>query len=206
MGCPDAATWPAAGYATALIEVAALADVIVYVLGQAHNDEVRRSSCLLIRASKPVVVAITKVETDADAMIEHFRRILGGLPSCQTVPPDVPVVAFTDAAGGALPIRRRRFEYRVALNQVLVQVRIGRGGADRGDAAIASPLKVRACSTARRDLAEFDGGSPCNPASSRSRNAIAASLTGEPVPAASTATANASSGCWNFSAGRLPAT
>src|SRR5438034_5189685 len=82
--CPDMTTWASAGYVSRLVEVAALADVIVYTASdERYNDEVPTQFLhLLIRAGKAVVVVLTKMrEADADAMIGHFRQaILGGLP------------------------------------------------------------------------------------------------------------------------------
>ena len=164
--CPDMTTWAAAGYAARLIEVAALADVIVYVASdERYNDEVPTQFLhLLIRAGKAVVVALTKVrETDADAMIEHFRReILGGLPKLPDgSAPDVPVVAFpqmppevrADPAGDGS-------KYRVALlNQVLVQCESADAARKRTVANAAKYLTTAGeglLDVARRDLAEFD--------------------------------------------------
>ena len=77
-------TWASAGYVTRLMEVAALADVVVYVASdERYNDEVPTQFLhLLVKAGKAVVVVLTKVrEADAPALVDHFRReILGRLP------------------------------------------------------------------------------------------------------------------------------
>ena len=63
-------TWAAAGYVPRLLEVAALADVLVYVASdERYNDEVPTQFLkLLLQAGKPVVVCLTKMrEADAAA-------------------------------------------------------------------------------------------------------------------------------------------
>lgn len=126
--CPDMTTWASEGYVARLMEVAALADVIVYVASdERYNDEVPTQFLhLLVKAGKAVVVALTKMRpTDAPAFIEHFRtEILGRLPKLPTGDaPAVPVVALpqmtmaerTDPGGAGA-------KYRVPLlNQILVQ-------------------------------------------------------------------------------------
>jgi GTP-binding protein EngB required for normal cell division len=82
--CPDMTTWAAEAYIPRLLEAAGLADVIVYVASdERYNDEVPTQFLqLLLRAGKPVVVCLTKMdEANAGAMVEHFRKeVLGGLP------------------------------------------------------------------------------------------------------------------------------
>src|SRR5436305_2858175 len=82
--CPDMTTWASSGYVSRLMEVAALADVVVYVASdERYNDEAPTQFLhLLIRAGKAVLVVLTKMrEADAEAMITHFRQaILAGLP------------------------------------------------------------------------------------------------------------------------------
>ncbi|VTR95947.1 gtp-binding protein : Uncharacterized protein OS=Isosphaera pallida (strain ATCC 43644 / DSM 9630 / IS1B) GN=Isop_2989 PE=4 SV=1: MMR_HSR1 [Gemmata massiliana] len=126
--CPDMTTWASEGYVARLMEVAALADVIVYVASdERYNDAVPTEFLhLLVKAGKAVVVALTKMRAqDADAFIEHFRQeILGRLPKLPNGElPAVPVVAIphmsmaerTDPAGAGA-------RYRVQLlNQILVQ-------------------------------------------------------------------------------------
>jgi len=126
--CPDMTTWASANYVSRLIEVAALADVIVYVASdERYNDEVPTQFLhLLVKAGKAVVVVLTKMrETDAPAFIEHFRQeVLGRLPKLPDgTLPQVPVMAIpnlsmaerADPAGAGA-------KHRVALvNQILVQ-------------------------------------------------------------------------------------
>ena len=56
-------TWAAGGYVPRLIEVAGLADVIVYVASdERYNDEVPTQFLqLLVRAGKALVVVLTKM-------------------------------------------------------------------------------------------------------------------------------------------------
>ncbi|MBO0698162.1 MAG: GTPase domain-containing protein, partial [Zavarzinella sp.] len=75
--CPDMTTWAASGYLPRLIEVAGLADVIVYVASdERYNDEVPTEFVhLLIRAGKAVVIVLTKMaEAQAPQLVEHFER------------------------------------------------------------------------------------------------------------------------------------
>ena len=62
--CPDMTTWAASGYVPRLIEVAGLADVVVYVASdERYNDEVPTQFLhMLIRAGKAVVVVLTKMQ------------------------------------------------------------------------------------------------------------------------------------------------
>jgi energy-coupling factor transporter ATP-binding protein EcfA2 len=164
--CPDMTTWAAANYATRLLEVAALADVVVYVASdERYNDEVPTQFLhLLIRAGKAVVVVLTKMrEPDADAMIAHFRQvILGSLPKMPDgSSPAVPVLAFpnmpadvrADPAGAGS-------RFRVALlNQVLVQCESEAPTRKRTVSLAAKYLAAAGdglLDVARRDLAEFD--------------------------------------------------
>jgi GTP-binding protein EngB required for normal cell division len=124
--CPDMTTWAASGYLPRLIEVAALADVVVYVASdERYNDEVPTEFVkLLIRAGKAVVIVLTKMPEDrAPQLIEHFEReVLSRLPKAPTGRPGIPVLAvphlppanLADPAGKA-------GAYRIPLlNQVMV--------------------------------------------------------------------------------------
>jgi hypothetical protein len=92
--CPDMTTWAAAGYVPRLLEVAALADVIVYVASdERYNDEVPTQFLhLLLQAGKAVVVCLVKMrEADAPAFVAHFQKeVLGKLTgsaiACLTIP------------------------------------------------------------------------------------------------------------------------
>jgi hypothetical protein len=95
---PDMTTWAASGYVPRLIEVAGLADVIVYVASdERYNDEVPTQFLhLLVRAGKAVVVVLTKMtEGQADRIVEHFRtEVLSRFPKDGSGLPPVPVLAL----------------------------------------------------------------------------------------------------------------
>jgi 50S ribosome-binding GTPase len=95
--CPDMTTWAASGYLPRLIEVAGLADVIVYVASdERYNDEVPTEFVqLLIRAGKAVVIVLTKMaEAQAPQIIDHFEReVLSRLPKLPSGRPAIPVLA-----------------------------------------------------------------------------------------------------------------
>lgn len=112
--CPDMTTWAAdpgsrepdqpvhvardgsipGGYVTRLLEVSALADVLVYVASdERYNDEVPTQFLhLLLKTGKPVVVVLTKMqESQAQPLVTHFqqevlRHLPPGVVSCLAVP------------------------------------------------------------------------------------------------------------------------
>src|SRR5262249_52356208 len=77
-----------------LLEVTALADIIVYVASdERYNDEVPTQYLhMMLQTGKPVVVCLTKMrESDAPALVTHFQReVLSKLPpgviGCLTIP------------------------------------------------------------------------------------------------------------------------
>ena len=91
--CPDMTTWEASGYIPRLLEVVALADVVIYVASdERYNDEVPTQFLhLLVQSGKTVIVCLTKVrEAEAQELENHFRQeVLGRLPipDGMTVPP-----------------------------------------------------------------------------------------------------------------------
>ncbi len=73
--CPDMTTWAATGYVPRLMEIASLADIIVYVASdERYNDEAPTQFLnLLIQAGKPVIVVLTKMrEAVAADLVAHF--------------------------------------------------------------------------------------------------------------------------------------
>ena len=74
-------TWAATGYVPRLLEVAGLADVLIYVASdERYNDEVPTQFLhLLLQTGKPVIVCLMKMkEADAPALVAHFQReVLG---------------------------------------------------------------------------------------------------------------------------------
>lgn len=126
--CPDMTTWASVSYVNRLLEVAALADVVVYVASdERYNDVVPTQFLhLLVKAGKAVIVVLTKVrEENAAALAEHFKlEILGRLPKLPDgSTPAVPVIVFPqmtarerlDPAGAGAKHRA------LLLNQILVQ-------------------------------------------------------------------------------------
>src|SRR5262249_3293097 len=87
-------TWAAAGYVPRLLEVAGLADVVVYVASdERYNDEMPTQFLkMLLQAGKPVVVCILKMkEADATAVLVHFQRevlplLSPGIVACLAIP------------------------------------------------------------------------------------------------------------------------
>src|SRR4051812_5733011 len=119
--CPDMTTWAASGYVLRLVEVAGLADVIVYVASdERYNDEVPTQFLhLLLAAGKPVNVVLTKVrEADAPALLDHFRReVVSRLPPGVVATLALPYLTPQEVAD---PVRLAA-RYRIPLlNQVAV--------------------------------------------------------------------------------------
>jgi hypothetical protein len=128
--CPDMTTWAAAGnasdgvggrpgYVTRLLEVSAVADVIVYAASdERYNDEVpTQFLSALLETGKPVIVCLMKMrEADAATLVEHFQKeVAARLPAgiVATLPiPFLPAEQLADPARSAA-------RYRVPLlNQV----------------------------------------------------------------------------------------
>jgi hypothetical protein len=92
--CPDMTTWAAPGYVPRLMEIAGLADVVVYVASdERYNDKVPTHFLHhLLQIGKPVVICLMKMkEADAPAILAHFQReVLGRLSrealACIAVP------------------------------------------------------------------------------------------------------------------------
>lgn len=164
--CPDMTTWASVSYVNRLLEVAALADVVVYVASdERYNDEVPTQFLhLLIKAGKAVVVVLTKVrEENAAALADHFKQeILGRLPRLPDgTAPAVPVITFPQMTarervdpGGAGAKHRVQL-----LNQILVQCDGDKATRRRTVTNAAKYLATAGeglLEVARRDLAEFD--------------------------------------------------
>lgn len=163
--CPDMTTWASAGYVSRLMEVVALADVVVYVASdERYNDIVPTQFLhLMIQAGKAVVCCLTKVrEVNEEAMIADFRaKIIGQLPASVGEIPAVPVMAIPwladdvrkDPAGlGA--------KYRVGLlNQILALCPTPEVARQRTLTNAVKYLESAGnglLDVARRDLTEFD--------------------------------------------------
>ncbi|HEV3142336.1 MAG TPA: GTPase domain-containing protein [Gemmataceae bacterium] len=119
--CPDMTTWAATGYIPRLIEVCGLADVIVYAASdERYNDAVPTQFMhLLLEASKPVVVVLTKMKAEnAQALLEHFQKeVLGKLPGRMAALLAIPSLSSEELADPVGKAGRHRIPL---LNQVSV--------------------------------------------------------------------------------------
>jgi hypothetical protein len=119
--CPDMTTWASTGYVPRLLEVAGLADVIVYVASdERYNDEVPTEFLrLLLQAGKPVVCCLMKMrEKDAPAFVSHFQQaVLSRMPAGTVACLAIPQLNASQLADPA----RQAPQYRIPLlNQVAV--------------------------------------------------------------------------------------
>ncbi len=119
--CPDMTTWAATGYVPRLLEVAALADVVVYVASdERYNDEVPTQFLrLLLQSGKMVVVCLMKMkESDAPTFVAHFQReVLDRMPARAVATLTVPHLTREQVID---PTRKAPL-YRVPLvNQIFV--------------------------------------------------------------------------------------
>lgn len=110
--CPDMTTWAATGYVPRLLEIAGLADILVYVASdERYNDEVpTQFLSLLLRAGKPVVACLMKMkEADAPALLAHFQReVLGQMPASVAASLAVPFLTPAQLADPARQAERYR--------------------------------------------------------------------------------------------------
>lgn len=83
--CPDVTTYAASHYTPRVLEIAGLADVIVYVASdERYNDEVPTEYLkLFLEAGKMVVTVLVKLrEPDIPAFLAHFQReVVSKLPA-----------------------------------------------------------------------------------------------------------------------------
>jgi GTP-binding protein EngB required for normal cell division len=119
--CPDMTTWAASSYVSRLIEVASLADVIVFVASdERYNDEVPAQFLhLLLEAGKPVVVCLTKMRpADAPALVGHFQKeVVSRMPAGVVGVLTIPFLTPAQLADTSTLVSR----YRIPLlNQVAV--------------------------------------------------------------------------------------
>jgi energy-coupling factor transporter ATP-binding protein EcfA2 len=163
--CPDMTTWASEHYVSRLMEVVALADVVVYVASdERYNDAVPTQFLhLVIQAGKPVVCCLTKMrEADAVAMADHFRKeVLERLPAAAGDIPAVPVVAVPN-----IPPEVRKdpaglgAKYRVSLwNHLLALAPTPEAARQRTVANAVKYLESAGdglLDVARRDLTELD--------------------------------------------------
>lgn len=125
--CPDMTTFAASGYAPRLLEIAGLADVIVFVASdERYNDAVPTQFLrLFLEANKPVVVVLTKMKPEnAATIIDHFKKdVLAKLPTGRVATLAVPHLTPEELAEPA----GKAGQYRIPLvNQVVVLGEDGR--------------------------------------------------------------------------------
>jgi hypothetical protein len=163
--CPDMTTWASEHYNSRLVEVVALADVVVYVASdERYNDEVPTQFLhLVIQAGKPVVCCLTKVrETDAAALTDHFRQeILGKLPAATGDIPSIPVAVIPhippevrkDPCGLGMKFRVPLVNHLLALTPTVAD---GRRRTVANAVKFLESAGAGLLDVARRDLAELD--------------------------------------------------
>lgn len=159
--CPDMTTWQATGYVPRLLEVAALADVVVYVASdERYNDEVPTEFLrLLLRSGKMIVVCLMKMrEADAPAFVAHFQcAVLDQMPARAVATLTVPQLTHAQLVNP----NRNAAEYRVPIvNQIFVlgsPASAARQRTVRSAAAYLSSHQQHLLSVARDDLIALEG-------------------------------------------------
>ena len=154
-------TWASIKYVSRLMEIAALADVLVYVASdERYNDEVPTQFLeLLLKTGKPVVVCLTKMnEAQAQPMLDHLRkqssisRRTGKALACLAIPHLNPA-ELADIAGPAA-------RYRIPLlNQVAVvgvpAVEARRRVVREAQRSFSAPTPSSLLAGVRRDMEEL---------------------------------------------------
>jgi len=119
--CPDMTVWAAGGYVWRLLEIAGLADVVVYVASdERYNDEAPTQFLhLLLQAGKPVVCCLMKMrEENMPAILDHFQKEVLAKVATGTVP--CLAIPYLTPQQLADPIHQAA-KYRIPLlNQVTV--------------------------------------------------------------------------------------
>jgi hypothetical protein len=159
--CPDMTTWAATGYVPRLIEIAGLADVVVYVASdERYNDEVPTQFLqLLLSAGKPVIVVLQKMKpADAPAFIAHFQNaVLSKMPAGTVGCLPIPYLSPEQLSDPA----RKAPQYRVPLvNQVAVVSQPPEAARRRAVRTATNFLLAncdRLLSVAREDVAALQG-------------------------------------------------
>ena len=149
------------GYVTRLLEVAALADVIVYVASdERYNDEApTQFLSLLLQSGKPVVACLMKMgEADREALVGHFRaEVLARLPGSAVAVLAVPHLSPEQLADPARLAPRYRIEL---INQVAVlgsPAAAARRRSVRGAMRFLVQRQEQFLAVAREDVAALQG-------------------------------------------------
>jgi energy-coupling factor transporter ATP-binding protein EcfA2 len=159
--CPDMTTWAATGYVPRLLEVTALADVVVYVASdERYNDEVPTQFLkLLLESGKMVVVCLMKMRaTDAPAFIAHFHReVIEKMPARPVAILTVPQLTRAQLTDP----NRNAPEYRVPIvNQIFVlgePINAARQRTARAATQYLQYHQLHLLSVARDDVEALDG-------------------------------------------------
>ncbi|HEV3235510.1 MAG TPA: GTPase domain-containing protein, partial [Gemmataceae bacterium] len=159
--CPDMTTWAASGYVPRLLEVAGLADIIVYVASdERYNDEVPTQFLrLLLQTGKPVIVCLMKMkEADVPAIVGHFQHdVLGRMPGPVVSCLAIPFLSVEELADPARLAPRFRIPL---LNQVAVigrPAKVARERTIRGAAQFLASHTESLLSSAQSDIAALHG-------------------------------------------------
>jgi hypothetical protein len=158
--CPDMTTWAAGNYVPRLLEVAGLADIVIYVASdERYNDEVPTQFLqLLLWTGKPVVACLMKMqEADAPAMVALFQQqVLNKLSpkvvSCLFVP-------FLTQEERTDPVHKAPRHRIPLLNQVAVlggKAEVARRRSVQGAARFLKGGCDRLIAAARQDVAALD--------------------------------------------------
>jgi hypothetical protein len=158
--CPDMTTWAATGYVPRLLEVAALADVLIYVASdERYNDEVPTQFLdLLLQTGKPVIVCLMKMrEAHAPALVAHFQReVLARLSRTPLTSFAIPYLMPEQLAD---PVRHAG-RYRIPLlNQITVlgdPPAVARQRVARGATNFLLSTHERLLAAARQDMAALE--------------------------------------------------
>jgi len=158
--CPDMTTWAASNYVPRLLEIAGLADVIVYVASdERYNDAVPTQFLkLLVEVGKPVVVVLTKMNEElAPKLVDHFRRdVLSRLPRGRVTTLTLPHLSHDELASPVTKAAKHRIPL---LNQMSVlgdDATVARRRNVEAAMRFLSATGERLLSVARDDVAALD--------------------------------------------------
>jgi hypothetical protein len=159
--CPDMTTWASTGYVARLLEVAGLADVVVYVASdERYNDEVPTQFLrTLLQVHKPVIICLVKMrEADAPAFVAHFQKeVLSRMPLSPVAVVSVPHLTHEQLTD---PVKHAA-KYRIPLvNQVNVlgdPINVGRRRTVQNAVHFLQGQQQRLLGVAQQDLAALEG-------------------------------------------------
>lgn len=158
--CPDMTTWASTGYIPRLVEIAGLADVLIYVASdERYNDEIPTQFLrLFVQAGKPILACLTKMrEPDAESLISHFQKeVVAHLPGKLIGTIAIPHLTVEQLANPAQNAPR----YRVPLiNQIAVlgsSPAVARRRSVQAGMKFLKQTEQELLSVAKRDLEALD--------------------------------------------------